>query len=134
VDARLCALTQRVLGSCEQNYDRALNMLRGQQSPAAAVPPYSTTRLLAEVTQRVPPDVTMTFNQMVFDLDRIQLRGETDSTRSIDKLAAALKSYRCFREVKEGKVERAKDSSRVQFTLDVQVDCGDQVASAGSGS
>jgi general secretion pathway protein L len=134
VDARICALTQRVLGNCEKNYDRALNLLRGQQSPAAAVPQYSTTRLLAEVAQRVPPDVTVTFSQMVFDLDRIQLRGETDSTRSIDKLAAALKSYRCFREVKEGKVDRMKDSSRVQFTLDVQVDCGDQVASTGSGS
>jgi general secretion pathway protein L len=134
VDARLCALTQRVLGSCEKNYDRALNLLRGQQSPAAAVPSVSTTRLLAEVAQRVPPEMTVTFGQMVFDLDRIQLRGETDSTRSIDKLAAALKAYRCFREVKEGKVERAKDSSRVLFTLDVQVDCGDAVASAGSGS
>ena len=107
VDSRLCAVTQRVLGTCEKNYDRALNLLRGQQSPAAAVPSVSTTRLLAEVAQRVPPDVTVTFGQMVFDLDRIQLRGETDSTRSIDKLAAALKSYRCFREVKEGKVERA---------------------------
>ena len=134
VDARLCALTQRVLGGCEKNYDRALNLFRGQQSPAAAVPSVSTTRLLAEVAQRVPPEVTVSFGQMVFDLDRVQLRGETDSTRSIDKLAAALKSYRCFREVKEGKVERARDSSRVLFTLDVQVDCGDAVASAGSGS
>jgi general secretion pathway protein L len=134
VDARLCALTQRVLGSCEKNYDRALNLLRGQQSPAAAVPPVSATRLLAEVAQRVPPEVTVSFSQMVFDLDRLQLRGETDTTRSIDKLAAALKGFRCFREVKEGKVERTKDGSRVQFTLDVQVDCGDAVASAGSGS
>ena len=135
VDARLCALTQRLLGSCEKDYARALNMLRGQESPASKVPTVTTTRLLAEVAQRVPPDVTVSFDQMVFDLDRIQLRGETDSTRSIDKLAAALKSYRCFREVKEGKVERAKDSSRVRFTLDVQVDCGDSaVASAGSGS
>ena len=46
VDARLCALTQQVLESCEKN-DRALNLLRGQQSPAAAVPSVSTTRLLA---------------------------------------------------------------------------------------
>jgi len=83
----------------------------------------SATRLLAEVAQRVPPEMTVNFGQMVFELDRITLRGETDSTRSIDKLVAALKGYRCFREVKEGKVERAKDSSRVSFTLDVQVDC-----------
>ena len=71
---------------------------------------------------------------MLFDLDRFQLRGETDSTRSIDKLIAALKGFRCFREVKEGKVEKARDSSRVQFQLDVQVDCGEAVASAGSGT
>ncbi|HEY3586320.1 MAG TPA: pilus assembly protein PilM, partial [Myxococcaceae bacterium] len=28
VDARLCTLTQRVLGNCEKNFDRALNLLR----------------------------------------------------------------------------------------------------------
>ena len=78
--------------------------------------------------------MTVTFSQMVFDLDRITLRGETDSTRSIDKLQAALKGYRCFREVKEGKVERSKNSSGVLFQLDVEVNCGDAVASAGSGS
>jgi hypothetical protein len=34
--------------------------------------------------------------------------------------------------VKEGKVERAKDSSKVLFTLDVQADCSDAVATEGS--
>jgi len=134
VDARLCAVTQRVLGTCEKDYTRALNLLRGQQSPAAAVPPVSATRLLAEVAQRVPPEITVQFGQLVFDLERVTLRGETDSTRSIDKLIAALKGYRCFREVKEGKVERSRESSRLQFQLDVQVDCGDAVAEAGSGT
>ena len=134
VDARLCEVTRRVLGSCEKNYDRALNLLRGKESPAAAVPPVSAVNLLAEALQRMPPEVSVTFSQMVVDLERMQLRGETDSSRSIDRIAAALKTYRCFREVKEGKVERAKDSSRVLFTLDVQVDCSDLVASEGSGS
>jgi len=67
----------------------------------------------------------------VVDLDRLQLRGETDSSRSIDRIAAALKAYRCFREVKEGKVERAKDSSRVLFTLEVQVDCSETATAEG---
>jgi len=123
VDDRLCEVTRRVLGSCEKNYDRALNMLRGKESPAAGLPPVSAVNLLAEALQRIPPDVQVTFSQMLVDLDRVNLRGETDSSRSIDRIAAALKTYRCFREVKEGKVERAKDSSRVSFTLDVQVDC-----------
>ncbi len=134
VDARLCELTQRVLGTCEKNYDRALNLLRGKESPAAAVPRVSAATLLAEMSQRIPPDVSVTFAQMNIELDRLQLRGETDSTRTIDRIAAALKTYRCFREVREGKVEHSKTSSRVQFQLEVQVDCGETSSGSGSGS
>jgi general secretion pathway protein L len=134
VDARLCELTQRVLGTCEKNYDRALNLLRGKESPAAAVPRVSAATLLAEMAERIPPDVSVTFAQMNIELDRLQLKGETDSTRTMDRIAAALKTYRCFREVREGKVEHSKTSSRVQFTLDVQVECGETPSGSGSGS
>jgi general secretion pathway protein L len=133
VDARLCALTQRVLGSCEKNYDRALNSSgasRARRRRAERL----TTRLLAEVAQRVPPDVTVTFGRWCSTWT-----GSSSGARPTPPAASTssprrLKSYRCFREVKEGKVERAQDSSRVPFTLDVEVDCGDAVASAGSGS
>ena len=131
VDAQLCELTRRVLGTCEHNYDRALNMLRGKESPTAALPKVSAVGLLAEVTARVPADLPLTVEQVVVDLDRIQIRGETDSSKSIDRLAAALKTYRCFRDVKSGKVERTKDGAHVTFQVDVLVDCGEPAPSAG---
>jgi len=131
VDAQLCELTRRVLGTCERNYDRALNLLRGKESPAAALPKVSAAGLLAEVAARVPPDMTLKLDQLVVDLDRVQMRGETDSSKSIDRLSAALKGFRCFRDVKEGKVERTKDGARVSFQLDVLVDCGEPAPSAG---
>jgi general secretion pathway protein L len=131
VDAQLCELTQRVLGTCERNYDRALNMLRGKESPAAALPKVSAAGLLAEVAARVPPDMPFKLDQVVVDLDRVQMRGETDSSKSIDRLGAALKGFRCFRDVKSGKVERTKDGAHVTFQLYVLVDCGDAAPPAG---
>jgi general secretion pathway protein L len=131
VDAQLCELTRRVLGTCERNYDRALNMLRGKESPAAALPKVSAAGLLAEVAARVPSDLPLKVDQVVVDLDRIQLRGETDSSKSIDRLGAALKTYRCFRDVKGGKVERTKDGAHVTFQVDVLVDCGEPAPPAG---
>jgi len=131
VDTQLCELTRRVLGTCERNYDRALNMLRGKESPAAALPRVSAAGLLAEIAARVPADMPFKLDQVVVNLDLVQMRGETDSSKSIDRLGAALKTFRCFRDVKSGKVERTKDGAHVTFQLDVLVDCGDVTPSAG---
>jgi general secretion pathway protein L len=79
----------------------------------------------------VPSDMPLKIEQVVVDLDRVQLRGETDSSKSIDRLSAALKTYHCFRDVKGGKVERTKDGAHVTFQVDVLVDCGENAPPAG---
>ncbi len=131
VDAVLCDVTQRILGACEKNYDLALNKLKGVESPAAALPKMSAVNLLAEMTQRVPADVPVTFDRIDIDLERITVRGETDSSKQIDTIAAALKGHRCFKEVKEGKVEKTQ-GNKVTFRLDIQVQCPEQ-AQGGEG-
>lgn len=123
VDEALCQVTQRVLGKCEKNFDRALSMLRGKESPAAALPQVSAVNLLAELTAQIPADVPVKFEQIAIDLDRISLRGETDSSKQIDRITSALRGHHCFKDVKEGKVERSKDGQKVNFRLDIQVDC-----------
>lgn len=126
VDAVLCDTTQRILGRCEKDYNRALNMLKGVESPAAALPRMSAVNLLAEVTQRVPQDVPVKFDRIQIDLDRLILQGETDSSKQVDTLSNALKGHHCFKDVRQGKVERTRDG-KVTFRLDVQVECpGDQ--------
>ncbi|MHB8875180.1 MAG: pilus assembly protein PilM [Myxococcaceae bacterium] len=125
VDAMLCDTTQRVLGQCEKNYDKALNLLKGKESPTAVIPKLSAVGLLAELLQRMPTDIPLTMDQMVVDTDRITVRCETDSSKQVDKITTALKAYRCFREVKEGKVEKSKDGTKVTFRLDIQVECPD---------
>jgi general secretion pathway protein L len=126
VDAVLCKTTERILGKCETNYDRALNLLRGVESPAAALPKVTAVNLLAEVTQKIPPEVPVKIERIQIDLERVILQGETNSSKEIDTLTTALKTHRCFREVNPGKVEKTRDGQKVTFRLDIQVQCPDQ--------
>ena len=126
VDAVLCSTTERVLGQCERNFDRALNLLRGRESPAAAIPKFSAVALLAELTQRIPSDTAVTFDQIIIDADRISLRGETESSKQIDGIAAGIRTFRCFRNTTVSKVQKTKDGQHVSFALDVQIECPEQ--------
>ena len=123
LDAVLCDVTQRILGTCEKNYEKAINMMGGVESPAASLPRLSSADLLAEFSATVPSEVSVTFDRIDIDLDRITVRGETTNSKQIDTLATALKKHRCFKEVKEGKVEKTRDGQKVSFRLDIQVEC-----------
>jgi general secretion pathway protein L len=133
VDAVLCDITQRMLGTCEKNYDKALNMLKGVESPVAALPKMSAVNLLADMTSRVPSEVPVTFDRIDIDLERITVRGETDSSSQIDAISSALKGHRCFKEVREGKVEKTRDGNKVTFRLDIQVQCPEQASGEAEG-
>lgn len=141
VDNALCEVTQRVLGKCEKDYLRALNLLKGKESPAAAIPRYSAVDLLAELTSRIPKqdadqggkELPVTFDQVLVDLERISLRGETESAKQVDRITQALKSFRCFKEIKQGKLEKSRDGQKVNFRLDIQVECPADQAPAGQG-
>jgi len=147
VDAALCDITQRVLKRCERKpngsmdlatYERALTMLRGQESPAAALPRYSAVDLLAELIARMPKGENgkpspVTFDQMMVDLERISLRGQMESTKDMDTVTNALKTFRCFHDVKQGKLEKTRDGLKVLFRLEVQVECPTEQGGAGQG-
>jgi len=126
VESVLCNTTKRVLGQCERNFDRALNLLHGTESPAAAIPKFSAVALLAELTQRIPADSAVTFDQIIVEPERISLRGETDSSKQIDSIVAGIRTFRCFRNVTVGKVQKTKDGAHVSFALDVQIECPEQ--------
>ena len=130
IDAVLCDVTQRILGKCEPNYDKALNMLKGQESPSALLPKQSAVGLLSELVTRIPQSVNVTMDQVVVDLDRISMRCEAPTSKQVDEMMTALKTSKCFKDIKEGKLEKSKDGSKVQFRLEVQVDCP-ELAKAG---
>jgi general secretion pathway protein L len=126
VDAALCEVTQSVLGKCQKDFNVALNMLKGKESPAAAIPKISAVSLLTEFTTRLPTDVPVTFDQLDITLDRMAVRLQTDSPKSVDRITTALKGYKCFKEVREGKLEKSKDGKSFNLRLDIEVDCPDE--------
>lgn len=128
IDALFCDVTQRVLGKCERDPTIALALLKGQESPAAGVPKRSAVSLLAELTSRIPTDMKVTMDQVIIDMDRVSVRCEATASKDMEDLITALKTYKCFREVKEGRLEKSKDGSKVSFRLDIQVECPDEVA------
>ncbi|MFN0062451.1 MAG: type II secretion system protein GspL [Myxococcaceae bacterium] len=128
LDDALCGITQRVLGTCEKQFDRALNMLRGKESPTASLPDTSAVSLLAELTERLPKDVSVRIEQVDIDLDRVQLRAQVDSSKQVDAISRALKNQGCFRDVREGKVEKARGGQGVSFRLDIDVRCASKTA------
>jgi general secretion pathway protein L len=123
IDQVLCDTTTRIIGKCERNFDIAINLLEGKESPAAGVPKRSAVSLLAEVSQRIPPDSPVVLDRVTVDLDRIELVCNAPSVKQMEDMITALKSYKCFKEISEGKVEKTKDGSKVSFRLDVKVEC-----------
>jgi general secretion pathway protein L len=126
VDAQFCDVTTRVLGKCERDPTIALALLKGQESPAAGIPRRSAASLLAELTQHVPPEMKITFDQVVVSLDQLSVRCEATESKDMEDLMAALKQYRCFKEIREGKLEKSKDGSKVSFRLEIQVECPEE--------
>jgi general secretion pathway protein L len=122
LDDILCKTTQRVVGKCEKNYDVALSLLKGKGSPAASLPVYSAVDLFAEVTTRSQA-LAVVYDDLSITLERVQLHGETESFDAVDQLVTALKGFKCFQEIKRGKVQKNKDGSKVLFDLDVRVQC-----------
>ncbi|MCU0696143.1 MAG: pilus assembly protein PilM [Myxococcaceae bacterium] len=123
IDQVVCDTTTRILGKCERNFDIAENLLAGKESPAAGVPKRSAVTLLAEVSQRIPADSPVVLDRVTVDLDRIELVCNAPSVKQMEDMITALKTYKCFKEISEGKVEKTKDGSKVSFRLDVKVEC-----------
>jgi general secretion pathway protein L len=128
IDALFCDVTQRVLGKCEKDPTIAVALLKGQESPVAGVPKRSAVTLLAEVTSRIPPDMKVTMDQIIIDMNRVSVRCEASASKDMEDLITAFKGYKCFREVKEGRLEKSKDGTKVNFRLDIEVDCPDEAA------
>jgi general secretion pathway protein L len=123
VDRVLCDTTKRVIGTCEKDYVRALNLMAGQESPTAALPRKSAVNLMAELTQRIPQGMPVKFEEVIVDPTRVQLRGETATRTQVEELAAAIKGQGCFREVQTGRVEASRDGQKTSFRLDIDVEC-----------
>jgi general secretion pathway protein L len=124
LDDQLFEVTKRVLSKGQRDFNVALSMLREHNAPAAAIPQVSAVELLAETTNRIPAESNAKITDVEVTLSRMRLRGVVESFDAVDKLTESLKSYRCFSSINKGKVEKNARSNKIDFTLDIEVGCG----------
>lgn len=123
LDDEVCKATQRVLGKCVRDFTVAISMFKGQGSAAAAIAQISALDLFAEFATRTPPDVAVKYEEIEVSGDRIRARGLAPNFEGVDKVVAALKAYRCFADIKRGRVQKKGDGSQVTFDVDIVVNC-----------
>ena len=124
VDARLCELTQAVLGRCEKNAEAALASLTDSTTAAElALPKQSAATLFAELQARIPQDLDLKIEQASVDMDRISLRCDASSSKDLETFVTSMKTFPCFQRITEGKLEKARTGNRVSFRLEIDVSC-----------
>lgn len=121
LDAILCETTQKILGSCESDYRVALGKLKGQGSPAAAIPKISASDMALSVANYFPPDKDATLMELEILDSEIRLRGDAASYDVVEDVVGELQKSRCFGEVRKGRL--IKKESRIEFDIDARYTC-----------
>jgi general secretion pathway protein L len=130
LDAALCAATQKTLGKCEPDFRRAISLLRGKGSPAAGIPRASALDMFRDFVDHLPDDAELVLNEVNIPGYKLHVEGEVDSYETVDKIVQALKSHRCFGDVKTGRVQQQRGGSKFELNLEIEYTCG----GAGGGS
>ena len=129
LDDAVCASTKGALGKCIRDINVAKSSLMGGAASGSTIPHVSALDLLTETTAHLNVDGAKV-TEMDIGTDQVRLHGEADSFETVDKVVAALKTYRCFQEIQRGRVQRGKDTD-IEFNLEAHNACA---AELGGGS
>ena len=123
LDKALCEAEQKILGKCIDNYEIAVQTLRGRGTPTAAIPKVTAVEVLAELTAKLPEGVPMRFDRVEITRDKLHLQGTTEAAENVDKLVGALRSSRCFGDARSGGARRRGTEAKFEFSADASLTC-----------
>ncbi len=118
LDAQLCEITERVLGTCTTIPDDAISRLRGQQATASLVPRVSAADILSEVVRRLSQLDEMEIRELDIGGSRVRLQGDAESFDAVARVVSTLRGYECFEEVSQGQTRQARQSGKIEFNVD----------------
>ena len=81
----------------------------------------SALDLLTEISQRVPPDLDVVFEELSIDRQTIRVRVFTESFEAADRLGAELADFEPFSETRIGSIETDKRSGRKKFDVTISL-------------
>lgn len=132
VQQGFCAATKRIVGREICNPTAALATMR--QSPGIGeglvIPRYSAATLYEMLSNVLDTSLDVTFEDIEIrvtgrpeDPDRIIAKGEAASFETTEQIIAKLKQHPCVHEAEASKQQKARNSSRVDFTLTAKIAC-----------
>ena len=122
-DEAVCAATKRILGACTTDYRQALGRLSGGNSRAAGIPRVSAAEVLAELVAHLPEGSLPLLEDVEVTTTAIRVKGTAESYGKVDDIKASLGKDKCFGEIKQPRVEKARDGNKVSFALDFGYTC-----------
>jgi general secretion pathway protein L len=123
LDKALCEAEQKILGKCVDNYEVAVQMLRGHGTPTASIPKVTAVEILAELTEKLPEGVPFRFDRVEITKDKLHVQGTTEAAENVDKVVGALKASRCFADARSGGARRRGAEQKFEFSADATLTC-----------
>lgn len=82
---------------------------------------FSALDLLTEISQRIPPELDIVFEELTIDRQTIRVRVFTESFEAADRLGAELAKFKPFSETRIGAIETDKRSGRKKFDVTISL-------------
>jgi general secretion pathway protein L len=122
-DEAVCTATRRILGTCLTDYRQAVGQLSGGRSRAAGIPRVSAAEIFAELMAQFPDGALPLLDDVEVTTTAIRVRGVADSFGAVDSIVATLKKDKCLGEIKQPRVEKQREGSKVTFSFDFPYTC-----------
>jgi general secretion pathway protein L len=123
LNKRIKESTRAILGQAEPDIEKALAIIKEKLSPESDPLPQTTALdIFREIHSYIPGEMTLKLRDINISPKKIQLAGFTDSFESVEKIKLELEKYKCFTEIRTGKVQKTQDDE-VEFGLTIVFGC-----------
>jgi hypothetical protein len=122
-DEAVCTATRRILGNCLTDYRQAVAQLSGGRSRAAGIPRVSGADVFAELVAHMPEGSLPLLEDVEVTTTAVRVKGTADSFGKVDDIVSSLRKDKCFGEIKQPRTEKARDGTKVTFSLDFPYTC-----------
>jgi general secretion pathway protein L len=122
LDRALCDAEQKIMGKCFPNFEEARAAFLGRGTTGAALPKATAVDVLAELSQRVPPEVKLRLERIDITRDKLHVEGTTDNAESVDRVVTGLRASRCFGDAHSGAARKRADG-KFEFSVDAALAC-----------
>jgi general secretion pathway protein L len=125
LSADLGALSKETLGEETTDSDHARELLEGATARAEVdpMPHIDGFDVMVELSKAVPPTIVHDVEEMDFSREHLKLRGIVGSAAEAQEIADALKTNKCFSDVKITKVSQVVNGTRQKYQLESDLKC-----------